>query len=392
MTHNQKGLSPVVIVLAIAALISGYFIYSGKINLNTLLNQNSTGKAKSTPAYRIPPDAGTMGKPNSSDETVNWKTYTRTTDSDNKYQINYPPDWIVETSSLGEVQIYSPTAKYILPYPSLKTDKVFTSTNGDFVIIKCPWGSSKYETELKNPKEDEPNEGGYTTRYFKNITLNGMKGVQWIWGTNDDRSELTTEVLRQKNPYTCSFRTNIQKNNQPYEQVIQSLTTYNQILSTFKFTDQNQTSDTSNWKTYTNATYKFSLDYPQTLKVSSNGDFAANLIEQAVEEKNITPSNIKVRISVNQNSRNFDKIYSASNNSVIPEEQHALDAIFTKIRNRTIDGYKAIDYTYNVPGNQTDKTYTKGTIINKNGTLIEISSWNESTDIEKTISTFKFTN
>ncbi|PIR78902.1 MAG: hypothetical protein COU26_04065 [Candidatus Levybacteria bacterium CG10_big_fil_rev_8_21_14_0_10_36_30] len=35
-----------------------------------------------------------------------------------------------------------------------------------------------------------------------------------------------------------------------------------QILSTFKFTDQNQTVDTSNWKTYTNSKYGYSLKYP----------------------------------------------------------------------------------------------------------------------------------
>lgn len=124
-----------------------------------------------------------------------------------------------------------------MPYPSIKTDKAFSSTSGDFIIIKCPWGAGKYETVLKNPKEDEPNEGGYTTRYLQYITLNGMKGVQWVWGTNDDKAELTTEVLRQQDPYTCSFRTNIHKNNQPYKQVIKSLTIYNQILSTFQFSN-----------------------------------------------------------------------------------------------------------------------------------------------------------
>lgn len=151
----------------------------------------------------------------------------------------------------------------------------------------------------------------------------------------------------------------------------------------------NQTTN-SDWKTYTNTTYKFSLNYPYTLKVSSNGDFAADLIDQNIEQKDITPSNIKVRISVNQSSKNFEKIYSAPNNSVISEEQHALDATFTKVRNRMIGGFKAVDFTYDVPGNQTEKSYTKGTIIDKNGILIEISSWaSETTDIEKIVNTFQ---
>jgi hypothetical protein len=148
----------------------------------------------------------------------------------------------------------------------------------------------------------------------------------------------------------------------------------------------------ADWKTYTNTTHKFSFKYPPTLKVSSNGDFAADLVKQDVKQENITPSNTKVSISVNQISRDFDKIYSVPNNAVIPEEQHALEAIFTKIKNRIIDGYKAVDYTYSVPGNQTEKSFTKGTIINKNGTLIEISTWDsELIDFNQILSTFQFT-
>lgn len=37
--------------------------------------------------------------------------------------------------------------------------------------------------------------------------------------------------------------------------------TYDQILSTFKFVDENQT-DTTNWKTYLNTQYNYSLKHP----------------------------------------------------------------------------------------------------------------------------------
>jgi len=153
------------------------------------------------------------------------------------------------------------------------------------------------------------------------------------------------------------------------------------------------TAPTTDWKTYRNTTYKFSFDYPSILKVVSNSDSVIDLVEQNTEKKNITPSDIKVRISVDQTSRNFNKIYSALNNTVISEEQHALSATFTKVKNRMVDGYKAVDYTYNVPGNQTSKSYTRGTIINKNGTLIEISiSDSKLIDIDQILSTFEFTN
>jgi len=37
---------------------------------------------------------------------------------------------------------------------------------------------------------------------------------------------------------------------------------FDQILSTFKFTDQKQADGTENWKTYTNDQYGFSIKYP----------------------------------------------------------------------------------------------------------------------------------
>ena len=153
-----------------------------------------------------------------------------------------------------------------------------------------------------------------------------------------------------------------------------------------------RTVNDSHWRLFTNATYKFNFTYPKSLSISTNGDYAVDLVDSNLKQTDIiNPQDVKLRISVNQNSHNFDRVYAASNNSVIPEEAHAQGAIFTKVRNRTIEGFKAVDYTYDVPGHGTEKFFTKGTIINKNGTIIEISSWNpESVDMEQIIGTLRF--
>lgn len=146
------------------------------------------------------------------------------------------------------------------------------------------------------------------------------------------------------------------------------------------------------WKLFTNATYKFNIAYPPSLSISTNGDYAVDLLDSTVKQEDIiNPQDIKLRISVNQNNHNFDRVYNAIDNSAIHEEAHAQDAIFTKVRNRMIEGFNAVDYTYDVPGHGTEKFFTKGTIINRDGTIIEISSWNsELIDMEQIIQTIHF--
>ena len=136
--------------------------------------------------------------------------------------------------------------------------------------------------------------------------------------------------------------------------------------------------------------YTLTLIARSGLGVISTGDFVADFLALEDLNKNPSPYKTKARIGVNQNQGNFEKIYAAQNNSIIPEEQHALDAKFTKVRNYTIGGYRAIDYTYEVPGNQTEKSYTIGTIINKNGVLISIFSMTSSDVYNQILSTFRF--
>lgn len=146
--------------------------------------------------------------------------------------------------------------------------------------------------------------------------------------------------------------------------------------------------ETANWKTYTNKKYGFSIKYPPSLMFISNGDFNVDFYDKNSGQTNASPKDIKMRISVNQNARNFDKIYAARENTIIEEEQHAKDAIFTKVRNINIDSNKAVEFTYDV---SSDGNYTKGVIINHREDLIEISSWDQELDNFSQIPpTFKF--
>jgi len=229
-THNLKGLSPVVIVLLIV-VIGGYLIYSGKINLNTSLNQNSTGQAKSTPAYRIPPDAGTMGKPNSSDETANWKTYVS---NKGKYSLKYPNDWQIKSDNeiLG-----SDTTKTTLQSNDLITKTINTPGIGGEQLPK----GSKLEVVLSlNPnfksyeqlKDFMDNKSTmFPLNYFtsnEEIIVDGVKSTIRRGGKPTTLALGNTFGYCFNNGITYEFTFNNSENDD---------TLFNQILSTFKFTN-----------------------------------------------------------------------------------------------------------------------------------------------------------
>lgn len=64
----QKGLAPIAIILIVAALIGGHFLYQNKAAIKSATQQTSS----------------------TTNETVNWKTYTNTKYG---YSIKYPSEW-----------------------------------------------------------------------------------------------------------------------------------------------------------------------------------------------------------------------------------------------------------------------------------------------------------
>lgn len=187
--NKQKGLSPILIVLLITAIIGGYLIYSGKINLN---------KSQLTPVQTT--------QPSPSDETANWKTYSNL---ESNYSIKYPN---------------------ILNYRTSNYQREDRKVNAD---IFSPVDQSYEITIISYSKEAIPSlEFNATTTNEKLINISGQKvkrkeGIEVVSekGTvihvgpieHPDRNYLII--------YTSG--NNIAEEN--------SLRTFDQMLSTFKF-------------------------------------------------------------------------------------------------------------------------------------------------------------
>ncbi len=148
------------------------------------------------------------------DETANWKTY-EWVNNFNKISFEYPPNWVVEK------EYYSTPVMQI---------------NGE---------QPKNVGLLIYPQNDK-------TNY---IHIDGRQNSCDPSENHAKCSSIQGHII-----FTDSKNLDILK-------------IFDQMLSTFKFTDQNQTTDTSNWKTYKNDTYGFEVKYPVDTRVSETSNY-----------------------------------------------------------------------------------------------------------------------
>lgn len=204
--------------------------------------------------------------------TADWKTYTYPNSTLN---FKYPTDWKVslitntDNSNIGTeylVRLESSTKYKNYPFESQisyfpNPSKSFLQTEnfncnklsnlGDLSILN----NNLELTEVSEPDEMNINEDKnarnlYLFQKFNNEDCSSL-----------DRSiKLPRGVLHIQADYG-----NIPLTVMPEPEVLKSLPEYKtflQILSTFKFTDQTSSSDTANWKIYTDSKYGISFKYP----------------------------------------------------------------------------------------------------------------------------------
>lgn len=203
----QKGISPIIAVILLAViLIGGGAYYFGQQQVKQI------------------------SKPSVADETAKWKTYTN---DRYKYEFKYPATHDIAAFGNNEVEI-SPVISVCL-----KGDCAFFSVNSyeDKNNLSITDWLMNIRPDLYNAKTDSK----------QDIIIN-----------NYDAIKISREL---DVSYYLIHNSNINDIGFGYSSKLGA-----QILSTFKFTNQNQTIDASTWKTYTNTQYGFSIKYPEELE------------------------------------------------------------------------------------------------------------------------------
>jgi len=210
-------------------LIIGIGIYFLKSNSSKTNNSNSSQITQQIQPIQAAPTV-------TSDATANWETYKDKTG----FAFRYPQAWKLTTKEIS--------------WDSSKRTNVtlaFTESGKEYNLIIHSIGSgSPAADQTKTEKIVLDGEEFTKTTFFKN------NKPFFIWLISSQSSNVNKSMFE-------TIQIDIPVVNQ--EEYIKI---FNQILSTFKFTDQNQTVDVSNWKTYTNSLGGFSFNYPPEWEIS----------------------------------------------------------------------------------------------------------------------------
>jgi hypothetical protein len=218
---KQKGFAQIIILilLIIVLAVVGYFAYKDFKSINQHVQPPSP-----TPSATL-------------DLTADWKTYTNST---YKFLIKYPSNWISKSYTPTDSRIpylYNPDNKYDIQFGYIKDEpNVISEMTGKPMV-----------TDLSNYNLTTIN----GIKVYVNNNLQGNDGnyIKYYFQITDG------EYISILVPLTNTL------SNVVWDEATVSLA--KQTLSTFKFTDQNQTLDTTNWKTYTNNYWGVSIKYPQ---------------------------------------------------------------------------------------------------------------------------------
>lgn len=269
---KQNYLKLLVIVLVLALLgMGGLVVY--------LLRKASTSPVPVQYTQVLQPSPTTVV-----DETTNWKTYTNSAVG---YTIKYPSDWtvILKTPSTENAAQGDNTNTVTIAKDNYKLSVTTSSLGGGGII--CDFDDSTKD-EFHGPATDKlgaPYEIGTfldkpARRNLNPITTLTQYGM--LRQTLDYTYEacIPVESDLQHTDGKVGYTSTINANNlivynayyTPRENInTENLKTMDQILSTFKFTDQSQV-DTANWKEYSSNHLRIAFSYPSDVDFKVDND------------------------------------------------------------------------------------------------------------------------
>ncbi len=347
----------IVLFLLVAGGVAGFYAF--KPQIMSLIS-------KPTPTTTLTPSPTPDPASNAANATANWKTYT---DSSRGYSMKYPPNF--RTDEEGR--------EVVFPYTSnLKRTDFTNVSSGAFIYGPAPdnandplslddFGVANFLGYLSSDSNVVEN---------KQIALDGQP-ARMITVKHTDAYSI--DVL-------FKYPTGTFGHNYSYISLVSEKqnfeiykSEFDQILSTFKFTDQTQTIDTSNWKTFSGTS--FSIKYPPTWGTDSNGL--------------ITKGRSSSQISTGDFSAGMGWITIDYPNGSLEDNEKSLSEL-TKSEPIILDGVSGVKLSgyQGVAGS----VFTNIVLLDNKGQVISLSFTTQDlpavpvSEFKQILSTFKFTN
>lgn len=342
---NQKGQAPILIVVAILVLlaIAAGAYYFGK---SQTLKIQSPSPVVTSPIPQLIP----------SDETSNWKIYS---DEEFKFQIKYPPNWYTEKQSSSIYISESPIPDIPLTHglPSAFQMSVDSISSENFSPV---W---KVQESV--------------------ITIDKVQGKKFVDLEPSPALEvLETRIILDNSPYRYTFVFQNKDNQGTHNPV------FDQILSTFKFTNQNQTSETANWKTCRNILLEIEFKYPPNWYIDGCSGEVIVISSSAIAPAPIDGPRGDIDISSGRSSnvQTYDEAVQRGKDSIQPETLKTSSINISTKQGTQISGF--------LKPSPMGEGFYKDTLFPSKDVVLGISLINESQEkiYDQILSTFRFTN
>ncbi len=192
------------------------------------------------------------------DETANWQTYSN---SALGYSIKFPVDWTISAKGGADINTFpAPVISSPCNYEeNQRCSQIFIETG----VYDPDDPTTKFEPNfiinLSGPNPDKIT--NKTTTKLDTEEATEFEYFQSNYGSNGRLLHVLVAV-HQNTKYTITYEESQKDLLIQTKDDWQNKKVFDQILSTFKFLDETSASDTTNWQTYTNQKYGFSLKYP----------------------------------------------------------------------------------------------------------------------------------
>lgn len=379
----------IIIILAflvLAGCAAGFYIFKPQImKLVTKPTPNVIPGLTRNPASPTPSTAQTI-------DTSNWKTYTN---RDNGFSFRYDSGSELDDGSAGNepiIRLYDKKFDFNRNFKDLNKPYQLAADNENYFTLQITKLDSNKYSRCKGFDESKKFLiGGYDAFYSElNAIQGGGPGYSKI-------------ICLEKGGYRYEFF-NQYLGDSPVADHENIKNIFDQTLSTFEFTDS-QTVDTSNWKTYIDPTFKYSLEYPSEtfldivnyckLSGEDPGSFylIADRANTLINCQNFALYSMVFGISPTKNLKGNDFWYPNSNPDNICFFESKGEVL---VSNKKVP---AITYEINKEKcpNPVVLNYKKETFLNisHNGTDFRVFYSTDTVaqkDVDKILSTFKFTN